>query len=85
MGRSLLFGRLLDERDKAMSRRRLVLATELGKLLPPGLDRIPRSAILTVEGATFLSRHPHGGSRAWIEETIRRAGRYTQTWVWGTS
>jgi hypothetical protein len=75
-------GRLLNEAQQAMSRRRLTLATELAKLLPPGADRIPRSALLTVKGAAFLAEHPHGTTRAWIEATVERAERFTHRWVW---
>jgi hypothetical protein len=81
-GRWLLFGRFLDAWNRERSRRRLALAAELAKLLPPGADQIPRSAILTVEGAALLREHPHGGSRAWIEATLRQAERYTKPWVW---
>jgi hypothetical protein len=81
-GRWFLFGRHQDEVDRARSRRRLAIATELAKLLPPGADRIPRSALLTVEGAAFLGEHPHGGSRSWIEATVRQAERYMKRWIW---
>ncbi len=82
VGRGLLAGRLLDEDDRARSRRRLVLARELKKLLPPGKDSLPRSALLTVEGAALLAECPHAGTRVWIEATIRQAERYTKRWVW---
>jgi hypothetical protein len=82
-GRWLILGRLVSAWEQEMSRRRLALATELAKLLPPDADRIPHAALLTVEGAAFLAEHPHGGSRAWIEETVRQAERYTKRWVWG--
>jgi hypothetical protein len=81
VGRFLLFGRLLDDQDRDFSRRRAALATELAKLIPPGAERIPRSAILTVEGAKVLREHPHGATRAWIEATLRQAERYTKRWV----
>jgi hypothetical protein len=80
-GRWFLFGQYQDEVDRARSRRRLAIATELAKLLPPGAERIPHSALLTVEGAAFLGEYPHGGSRAWIEATVRQAKRYTKRWV----
>lgn len=82
-GRWLLVGRFVEGWERKRSERRLVLATELAKLLPPGADRVPRSALLTVEGATLLRQRPHAGSRAWIEATLRQAERYASPWVWG--
>lgn len=82
VGRRIPFGRFLDEADRVRSRRRLAIATELAKLLPPNADKIPRSALLTVEGAALLGRYPHGGSRAWIEATVQQAARYMKPWVW---
>ncbi len=83
VGRWLVFGRLLDEIDIKMSRNRLRLATELAKLLPPGADKLPKSAILTAEGAAVLLRSPHCATREWIEVTKQVAEQYTKRWVWG--
>ncbi|MDZ4832533.1 MAG: hypothetical protein SGJ27_01905 [Candidatus Melainabacteria bacterium] len=80
-GRNLLFGRLLDKKDISMSKERLALARELEKMLPEGADCIPRGMMRTVEGAAFLRKHPHGGTRIWIEGTVKQAERYTKTWV----
>jgi hypothetical protein len=81
-GRNLLFGRLQDEFDRTRSLRRLAIARELAKLLPTGEDRIPRSALLTVEGAALMAEYPYAATRAWIEATVRQAERYTKRWVW---
>ena len=66
--------------------RRYVMRSKPGpvaKLLPSDGDRIPRSAILTVEGAMLFARSPHARTRAWIEATAHQANRYTSRWVWG--
>ena len=81
-GRWLGFGRFVGASGRSLATARLRLAVELHKLLPPDSDRIPRSAILTVKGATILRKHPHGRSRAWIEATLHQAARYTGRWVW---
>lgn len=80
-GRNLLLGRLLDDRDIEMSQQRLELARELEKLLPDGMDSIPRAMMRSVEGAAFLEKHPHGGTRKWITATVKQAERYTKRWV----
>ncbi len=81
VGRNLLLGRLLDEMDISMSKKRLKIARELQKLIPEGMNTIPRSRMRTVEGAAFIEEHPHGATRDWIEETVRQAERFTKTWV----
>lgn len=82
-GKFLVFGRLLDTFDQNESKLRLAIAIELQKLIPAGHDHIPRSAIVTVFGASILRRYPHAATRAWIEETIVQAERYTKSWVMG--
>ncbi len=82
-GKWLLLGRYMDDYSRRDARQRLALARELWKLLPPGADRIPRSALLTVEGAAYLREYPIGGTRQWIESTIAHTERATRTWMWG--
>lgn len=81
VGRNLLFGRLLDRVDIEMSEKRLKIARELQKLIPQGMNTIPRSRMRSVEGAAFVEEHPHGATRSWIEETVKQAERFTKTWV----
>ena len=50
-------------------------AHELLKLIPAGKDRVPRSAILSVDGATFLHRRPEFRDRGWIEKQHQRHTR----------
>jgi hypothetical protein len=80
-GTWLLIGWGLDEFDRERSEQRLAIATELHRLLPEGADRVPREAILTVEGASILRHHPYAATREWIEATMRQAERFTQAWV----
>ena len=82
VGRSFLIGRCTDAQDRRQSIERLEMARELLKLVPAGQDSIPRDRFLTVEGAAFLSEHPHGASRKWIEDTVKRAETFTRPWVW---
>ncbi|MBC8138142.1 MAG: hypothetical protein H8F28_19860 [Fibrella sp.] len=82
VGRWFLLGRYMNDADRALARHRLALATELAKCLPPDADQIPRSALLTVEGAAFLRRWQHASSRSWIEATLQQADRFTKRWVW---
>ena len=59
-------------------------AYELLKLIPPGRDRLPRSAIRSIDGDTFLHSRPEFRDRAWIEQQRRRhtafAGRRANFW-----
>ena len=50
-------------------------AYELLKLIPPGRDRLPRSSIRSIEGATFLHSRPEFRDRAWIERQHQRHTR----------
>lgn len=47
-------------------------AHELLKLIPPGADRLPHSAVLSVKGASILHTRPDFSERAWIEKQHRR-------------
>lgn len=82
VGKNYLIGTHIGEYDREESRKRLVVARELAKFLPAGADRIPRRAIRTVGGAAILRKAEHGGTRQWIQDTIERAARGTQSWVW---
>lgn len=81
VGLWLGFGRYVRQWERELSLKRLKLANELVKLLPNGANEIPRSALLTVEGAAFLANYPHARTRAWIEATARRAQQFTRRWA----
>lgn len=83
LGQSFLLGRYMDTYSRRDASRRLALARELWKLLPQGEDKIPRSALLTVEGAAYVREFPIALTRQWIEALIEHSGRCTKTWVWG--
>ena len=57
------------------------IALELEKLLVDGRERLPRSAVLTVEGASFLRRRPEYDSRRWIAEMLERHHRTATHWL----
>lgn len=57
------------------------VALELEKLLAPGKERIPRSAVLTVAGASFLRRRPEYSARSWITETLARHHATATHWL----
>lgn len=82
-GTRLGIGKLVGARDRAWAARRLAIARELAKLLPPGGDRIPRTALLSVSGASSVRRHPQMLNREWIEGNIRHEERHLRRWVWG--
>ncbi|MBK8223362.1 MAG: hypothetical protein IPK73_20300 [Candidatus Obscuribacter sp.] len=83
-GRFLLLGRLLDEQDRRSSQHRMEVAGELLKLLD-GQDRIPRSAILTVEGAKTFSLKPFTRGKQWLEASLKRAEQFTGAFAWGVA
>lgn len=82
-GKSFLFGRILSEDDIAKSQRCLVLGHELLKLIPQGADSIPRTACLTIRGASYLRMVPKTASREWINEAIVKLQRNCSKVVWG--
>lgn len=81
-GVRLGIGRLVGDRDRAFAARRLAIARELAKLLPPGGDSIPRTALLSVNGARTVRDHPEMLGRAWIDGNIRHEERHLRRWVW---
>lgn len=81
-GRWLIVGRLLSQSDIENSKNRLRLARELQKLIPPGADCIPLSAILTNYGMNVFHDHPTAFTRAWIDATVAQAEKYTKSFVW---
>jgi len=68
-----------SERVKAA--KMAAIATELLKLLPPGADALPRDAIRTVAGSSFLHRKEWCGTRRWIEEHHARFHRAATHWL----
>lgn len=82
-GKSFGFGRSLSDADIAASRLRLKLASEILKLIPPGIDAIARQSILTVAGAKFLSWAAFAGKRSWLEETREQAKKFDKKFVLG--
>ncbi|RTL40593.1 MAG: hypothetical protein EKK48_15130 [Candidatus Melainabacteria bacterium] len=81
-GRWVLLGRLLNQDDIEDSKKRLRLARELQKLIPPGSDSIPLSAILTNKGMNVFHEHPIAFTKAWIDATVAQAEKYTKSFVW---
>jgi len=57
---------------------------ELLKLIEEGQDRIPRSAILTVEGAKVFSNAPFAREKQWLEASLQRAEKFCNAFAWGT-
>ena len=53
---------------------------ELVKLLPDGVDQVPRAAIRTVKGAWYLREEPKFGSRAWLDERLVLYERALRPW-----
>ena len=47
-------------------------AHELLKLIPPNRDRLPRSAIHSIDGAIFFHSRPEFRDRSWIEKQHQR-------------
>lgn len=83
VGSNFIFARFIDAQDRERSRKRASLAKELAKFLPPGANEIPRSAFRTVHGAALIRKHPYGATREWIEATIKKAERCTNSWLFG--
>lgn len=81
-GRWLLVGRLLNQTDIDNSKKRLTLARELQKLIPPGVDSIPLSAISTNKGMQVFHEHPTAFTKTWIDATVAQAEKYTKSFVW---
>lgn len=73
-GLNLGFCRILSDSDIAASKERLTMARELLKLLPRGEKKIPRTAMLSVDGARCTrERFPETATREWIEATVKEA------------
>jgi hypothetical protein len=71
----------VSRRERAQAARLASIALELQKLLPPDGDQLPRSAIRTVTGASFLRRRDTYGSRRWIAEIFERYHRAATHWL----
>ena len=68
-------GWFVSKKDRLIAARLAGWANELLKLIPPGADRLPRSSIRTVGGATFLHSRPEFRNRGWIEKQHQRHTR----------
>ena len=68
-------GWLVSKRERLRAAQLAGWAHELLKLIPPGRDRLPRSAILSIDGGSFLRGKSWVGERAWIEKQRERHTR----------
>ena len=74
-------GWYVSKQERLKAARMASIAVELQKLLLPGQDRLPRSAILTTAGASFLRRRPEYSARGWIEQVLARNHRTATHWL----
>ena len=80
-GKNVGLGRLLSESDIAASKERIIMATELLKLIPAGADSIPPSAMKSVDAAQFVRRMPQIAKREWAESALQQAKKYCKKFV----
>lgn len=69
----------VDAQRKAMIEPRLAHARALLAAIEPGQAALPRSAVISLEGAFALRRYPQVGQRQWLVDFIARAERALKT------
>jgi len=65
-------GWFVSKRERLRAAKLAGWAYELLKLIPSGRDRLPRSAVHSIEGATFFHSRPEFRDRNWIEKQRQR-------------
>lgn len=71
----------VSKRERLRAAKLAGWAHELLKLIPPGRDRLPRSAVHSIEGATFFHSRPELRNRDWIEQQRDRHAATATRWA----